>query len=445
MGVEQTKQQDRHFDRWALVLIGTLIVAFGVVVPPFQVADEHAHFIRAYEVSRGQWVGVNAPVLPADVIRYIRRYPEKMEWLKKPNPDDDSVAPFSPVGDHYWLGRGVIAANVYCPIAYLPASLAMLVGRMAGASPAILLYAARFADAVLFLAGCYLAMRAAPAYRLTIAAVALLPTTLHQCAAVSADVVTVSVSFVLVALLLRLRDCSDGARTKIGLAVAFVLLILCKLSPWAFVALFLISPKAFASQKQWLSYIAVVAALMLACAGLWHVASASSLEAFRAVRLADGFDMTARTQEILQHPFRVGLFLTTYFLRHFPRYIVTWLGAFGWTHFYIPLWIQPITLLLLLVVAATEAGGKTFSRIERLLWVAVFAVGIVFIHLALFVSQDLDGVQGRYLTPFCLFGLLALRQTRFVVSRATLARVVVGYGLVHGVVSVIWLVGAYYY
>jgi uncharacterized membrane protein len=434
----------RHAPNPALLSIALLGIAFAAIVPPFQVADEHAHFIRAYEISRGHWVGVSGPALPDDVIALVRRYPEKLEWVKKLNPDNQTSDPFSPVGEHYWLPRGVIAANVYCPVAYIPASTAIALGRLFGLPPLALFYAARFADVLLLVAACWLAFRLAPDYWHTIVAVALLPTTLHQTGGVSADVMTIGVSFVVVASLLWLRQHAAGKRSMLWIALAFVLLVLCKISPWAFAALLLIRPKAFVSRRAWIAYITVVAIAMITAMSAWQALSRGNVEAFLTSRQADGIDMQARTHYITSHPVAFAYTAAAYCVRHLRRYLVLFVGGFAWTRFHLPLWVQPLCLLMLVVVAATEAASKPFSRVERLLWASVFAIGVVFLHTVLYVSDGMDGIQGRYFTPFCLFGLLALRQSRIVLPQSFLTRLVIGFGLAHGIFTLVWLWAAFY-
>jgi uncharacterized membrane protein len=434
----------RNAANLGLLLIALLGVAFAAIVPPFQVADEHAHFIRAYEIARGHWIGVSQPVLPEDVIALVRRYPEKLEWVKKLNPDSQASDLFSPVGGHYWLPRGIIAANVYCPVAYIPASTAIALGRLFGLPPLGLFYAARVAGVLLLVAASWLAFRLAPEYWHTIAAVALLPTTLHQTGGVSADVMTIGVSFVVVACLLWLRQHVAGSRAMLWTALAFVLLVLCKVSPWAFAALLLIHPKAFASRRAWIAYIAVVALAMIAAISAWQTLSRGNVDAFIASRQADGIDMAARTHYIATHFVTFACTAGAYCVRHLPRYLVMFVGGFAWTRFHLPLWVQPVCLLMLVIVAATEAASKPFSRVERLLWASVFAISVAFLHTVLYISDGMDGIQGRYFIPFCLFGLLALRQSRIVLPRLFLTRLVIGFGLAHGIFALIWLWGAFY-
>jgi uncharacterized membrane protein len=434
----------RTHSRIGLGLIAVLGAGFAAIVPPFQISDEHAHFVRAYEVSRGHWVGSSDPALPADVVEAIRRYPEKLEWVKKLNADDEAAGPFSAEGEHYWLHRGIIAANVYCPIAYLPASAGIALGRVLGLPALGLFYLGRSLDVLLLVAACALAFRLAPDYWHTIAAVALLPTTLHQAGAVTADVMTIGLSIAAMACLLWLRQNTPGARALAGIVVVFAALALCKISPWAFSAVLLIPARAFSSRRNWLAYLTIIAGAMLAAVWVWQALSRGSLDAFRAVRLRDGFDMAARAAEVVRHPISFTASAAAYFVRHVARYLVHFVGGFGWTKFYLPLWVQPLCLVALVTVAATEQGSKPFSATERALLAGVFVIGVVFLHTALYVSDSFDGIQGRYFTPFCLFGLLAVRQTRVVLPPLFLTWLVIGFGLVHGIASLIWIWRAYY-
>src|SRR5215469_15957699 len=69
---------------WLLLgLIALGALAFAVVVPPFQVTDEHGHFVRAYDISHGHLVSQDVPALPPDVIAAVLHYPELLEEKSK--------------------------------------------------------------------------------------------------------------------------------------------------------------------------------------------------------------------------------------------------------------------------------------------------------------------------------------------------------------------------
>ncbi|HTS65493.1 MAG TPA: DUF2142 domain-containing protein, partial [Candidatus Acidoferrales bacterium] len=449
------KSPAAHGSTLLIATIAVLSAAFAVVIPPFQVCDEHAHFVRAYLISRGVWIGSPSPNLPPDVAAVVMRYPEVLEQMYPVRAADIArdARSGTPAGGpallaggkgHYWLSHGIVASNVYCPVAYLPASAGIAIGRLLRLPPLALLYAGRLAGVLFFTLACALAFRLAPEYSRLLAAVALLPMTLHQAAGVSADVMTIGLSFVAVACLLWLRQNLAGRRPLILIAVLFAFWAVCKISPWTFAAVLLIPPVSFRARKHWLAYMGAVALAMLLAVGIWQSLSRGNLEAYRLQRLAGGFDLAANSRYLLSHPFAFAGSAAAYSLRHGARYLVQFVGAFGWSRFWMPLWVQPLALLALLVVALAEPASRQFSARERTLLAGVFLIGVAFVHVALFLSDGFDGIQGRYFIPFSLFGLLAIRQNRFVLSTKSLAIIVAAIGAAHGIASLAWIWTRYY-
>jgi len=440
-----------------LIALGAL--AFAVIVPPFQVCDEHAHFVRAYDISLGHMVSEPVPDLPPAVVSAILRYPELLEIRYKIPASDVVSDAFGRVAvhpgttpaladdaGHAWLTHGILATNVYCPIAYLPASAGIWIGRLLGLPPLALLYAGRLGDVLFFVAACALAFRLAPEYTRLIAMVALLPMTLHQAGGVTADVMTIAVSFVAVACLLWLRQNVAKPRSLVWVGLVFAVWAVCKISPWTFAALLLIPGYRFASRRTWLGYIGAVALGMAAAILVWHAISSGNLEALRARRYADGFDMSANSRDLLTHPLGFAGAALTHEVTHYKRYIQQFVGGFGWTTDWMaPVWPERFCFLLLLIVAATERASKPFSKRERYVLCAVFVIGVVFLHVALFVSDSFDGIQGRYFIPFSLFGLLAIRQNKFTLPNGVLTAVVALTGSVLGILVLSWISVRYYF
>ena len=442
----------------SVLLIGTIAVlsaAFALIVPPFQVCDEHAHFIRAYLVSRGAWIGSANPDLPPDVASLIMRYPEVLEQMYRVRASDvarDAWFGTPPGGQvqlaqgkgHYWLLRGIAASNIYCPVAYLPASAGIMIGRLLHLPPLALLYAGRITGALFLAFACAAAFRLAPDYSRLLAAAALLPMTLHQAGGISADVMTIGLSLVAIASLLWLRRNRAGGGALILIAFLFALWAACKISPWTFAAVLLIPPYRFSSRRRWIGYMAAVAAGMLIGLGTWQSLSRGSLDAYRMMRLADGFDLAANGRYLISHPFAFAGSAAAYSMRHGARYLVQFVGGFGWSRFWLPLWVQPAALLVLVLVAAVEPASKPFLKRERTLLAAVFLLGVASVHATLFVSDGFDGIQGRYFIPFSIFGLLALRQSRFVIGGRTLTAIVVFSAAAHGIASLILICNRYF-
>lgn len=458
--------------RLLLLLIALCGLGFAVVLPPFQVSDEHAHFIRAYEIASGRFVGSSAPELPPAVVALVLRYPELLEtkWtipgsdiladLRGGVAGDGIHAVLSNDADHKYLYWGILGSNVYCPFAYFPASIGILAGRAMGLPPLALLYAGRVGNVLFFVAIMAVVFRLAPEYRALFAALALLPMTLHQAGGVSADIVTIGFSLLGAGALLWLRNHQATPKALALTALVFVLWVICKTSPWAFAALLLIPRYGFFRRRSWILYLVVVGFAMAGSVLLWQAFAHGNIEAFRAARLSSGIDMRANTRLLSAHPFEFLRVAAAFAFENGGTYLREFVGAFGWGRFTLPFWFRWGYLLLLLIVAVTERATRPFSVLERGLSVAVLLMGVIFIHGILFVSDGSvcnapgvsislcfnasAGIQGRYFVPIAIFGLLALRQSRFTLPQERLLALVAVAGVVQMLASVYLIWTTYY-
>src|ERR1035438_4746325 len=199
-----------------------LALGFAFLVPPFQFNDEHGHFARAYQISRGEFVGREGETLPSALLALLHRYPEvhpdtfiprKILNDLMPGPLDwnTSEPPTDGPGQRYFMWA-VRASRLYCPLVYMPASGGILLARALNLSPLAMLYAARTMNVLCFVAALWLALSLAPGIRVLITAVALMPMTLHQAAAVSADQLTIALSLAGIAMVLHTREYAVGQR-----------------------------------------------------------------------------------------------------------------------------------------------------------------------------------------------------------------------------------------
>jgi uncharacterized membrane protein len=465
-------ESNRRSEYLSLGLCGLLALAFAIMVPPLQINDEHGHFIRAYEISRGEFVARGAPELPASVAAFVMRYPEAAERVHRytpqeilrdlpaqaePRPVERAALPKSD-SHHRFLAWAVIGSATYFPLVYLPASLGIFTARALHLSPLAMMYAARIFSVLAFVAALAVSFRLAPGYRAVMTGVALLPMTLHQAGGISGDLVTIAVSFVGLSLVLHAREHSVGRRFLVLTAVLFSMWGLCKFSIWALPLLFLMPVSAFPSRRAWLAYIGTVALCMAGALAVWNGIDSGNIAAFRSARLSSGIDVSANVRLVAAHPLTFARQLLGLMHSGYRSETVQFIGVFGWTKFSLPLWVGLDYLLLLVLVAATEASNKPFCGRERAVLLLVFLGGVVLIHAMLFVSDGTlcagdpsrlcfdssAGVQGRYFLPICLSGLVALRQTRFNIRSATLLALVTGAGTLQALAALAAIRAVFY-
>lgn len=435
-----------------------LACAFAVVMPPLQLNDEHGHFVRAYQISRGDWRGDPAPALPQPVIDFLMRYPEGIDRERKLAPSEIASAFSRPPeagstsqsrvradARHRFIDWSILASSLYCPIVYLPSAAGIAVARAFGFSPAAMLYAARIFNALFFAAALWAAFRLMPGSRALLAAIALMPMTLHQAGGTSADLVTIAVAFVGFALILRSR--ADGSDPWLLIAIAFVfpIWVLCKTSIWALPLLLLIPRRRFGSRWQRAGVVAGVALAAMAGLAIWQHVAQGNMQLFRADRLARGMDTSANVAFILAHPLRFAGMVLDYMGAHFGEHTAQFVGAFGWTKLMLSMGPRIVYLGLIFLAAIFDAPGRRISGWERAAFAALFVATMVAAYVTLFVIDGVlappgdnarvftfpytAGVQGRYFIPFCLAGFLALGQNRYRMDARRVMAVVV-YGAV---------------
>lgn len=428
-----------------VAIAGLLSLAFALVMPPFQFNDEHSHFLRSYQISRGQLVGVPDPVVPSAVLASVLRYPEgfprkSAPWVSGRDLFADGAgesSPVAPVGNSgklRFLDHGILACQVYWSGVYLPASIGIRVARLLNMSSVAMLYAARIMNLLCFMAALLAALRLAPDFRALTTAVAFLPMTLQQAAAVSADQMTISFSLVGFALILSTRRHPVSRRYLAMLLLTVPLWVLCKNSLWALPLLLLIPASQFESKRSRAVYLMAGTLITIIALSSWRMIDSGAFSQFTVEELSHGVDFSANTRLLLTQPLMIfkDLAISHGSLSQISLMIDQFVGVFGW-EFHV-LQLSFTDFVVLLVIACVESNPKPFTVAERMILLLVFAAGLIVTYAALFAISGTykdghygmwtAGVQGRYLIPFCLAGLLTLKQNVIAVPSRILAPVV---------------------
>ncbi len=409
-----------------------LALGFAFFMGPFQFNDEHGHFVRAYQISRGEIVGHEGERIPAALLALLQRYPEgdwkasharaAMNDLRSGPLESNTLILPSDAPDKRYFLWAVRATRLYCPIVYLPASAGILLARALSLPPLAMLYAARTMNVLCFSAALWLALSLAPGFRVAITAIALMPMTLHQAAAISADQLTIALSIAGLAMVLHTRDQPVSRRYMAALLVVFVILTSSKNSYWALPLLLLVPTQRFGHRANKAAYIAAVVVAALGTVAIWNSLCHDSLLLFRQVAAAKGINPEANGLLLVKHPLDVIMSVAHgRLLRPFFVLGRGFVGAFGWLKFSLPVWTQPCYLLLLLAIAFLEPISKAFSFPERLLLACVSIGALIGTYCVLFIvdGKYVDGqysfwsagVQGRCLIPYALVGFARAQAT----------------------------------
>ncbi len=401
------------------LVAGVLGLVLVLVTPPIAGFDETAHFLRAYQVAELRLVPQRSTAdagfdtFPQGLVDDLQRTGHD---LLAPGGDRTAyrhhIRDAAPGGPPTRVRIGAIAG--YDPVPYIPAAIAIRIGRWFGASTLELLYLARFAGLSVYVLLAALAVARCRRAQWLIAVLALLPVAMFGAATVTIDGITYALALLVVALALRgWLDHERWRRRDTVVAVAASLALGAAKPPYVLLALTLVVALRW---RAGLSRIAINggAAAALAVSLVWAKVMEGPLStqdvAFGAITSDDPFhpyrhvDANKQlTQHILRDPFG--------FLGVLGRTVrdggVDWLRD-GVAQLKIanvtPNAVAILAGLAIVVACAGSSIGAPGRRSRLAL--AVVALGTAIATLvAAYVSwnalgsPDIRAYQGRYLAP----------------------------------------------
>lgn len=413
------------------------VVAFTFVTPPFQVPDEVGHFWRAESIAYGTILPRMSPAgaageLPKDLAALVHVF-----WKNTGNVritgDDFHRARWvriegeNPVPVRYPAG--------YTPVPYVPQILAALVARATHAIPLVTFYLGRLFNALAYVGIVALAIRIAPLLRWLFAAAALLPMATYLAASWSPDSMTIALSFLFTAALLRgVKTSGDLAFVATTGAVAG----LCKPAYFLIALLALVVPVA---RARWRVIILWATAAGVALA-MWNAA-----RAFAPARPGVRIDASEQI-DCIRHDPSVFLDAIVHEARlHGYEYAEQGVGRLGLLDVRLPSLIVP-TELLLLLLCAWSGTAAVFMRV-RLIALLLVVATIAGIALSSYVgwtavcARQIDGIQGRYFLP--IVPLLLAVISAPVLRRETIAAIaVLGVSAIANAAALVTVITHYY-
>jgi uncharacterized membrane protein len=402
------------------------------LTPPLQVPDEHTHFYRAYDVSRGHLIARAPVVLPKTVTSLQAQYPPRLEiaWaehrsltfddlvhsLREPLRPDDTVS--FPSG------------HIYTFVPYLPSAFGMWIARHLGASALGLLYAGRFLNLLVYTCLVYWALLKLPALHFPFLLVAAMPMSMQQAASLSADSLTIAATLLYISLILSLCFEDESKRLTAGqhgLMLLLAVIVVMAKANLALVLLPLIIPASrFGGTKKKLLLIAAYSLTAYLPLAAWQYLNRENIEAFRTASLQAGVDISANIAFLKANP---GAFLHV-LLRtlhdHWDDYLTSLVGNVGWNAARLPSWTMWLYLSVIAVVSASEKRTPWLTKRQRLVLAVVFVVSLLSIFIALwsletqqrytqkaFVdsSTTIANVQGRYFITILALAVVVVSST----------------------------------
>ena len=310
----------------------------------------------------------------------------------------------------------------------LASGVGILLGRALNLSGIAVFFLGRLFNFLFASALIVLAVRLMPVGKNIMMAVALLPMTLHLLGSYSYDAGIIGLSFLLIALLVRMLTQEEKASRKylVATCVTAVLLAPCKMVYVPICALALCVPtKRFSSKREMLIWKVSMLLLPFFCIGLLrmssivHVSGADGSSGETVTRFGNEQGTYYKMADVVQRPLHTLYVLLRTLYENIDFYFTSTVGgalASLQTNIYAKN-VQVFACALMLGFAAVPSvdDDGTLNRRERFVSLAIFAISMVATMLALMVSWTfvtenvIEGVQGRYFLPVLPLLLLALR------------------------------------
>lgn len=408
-----------------LIIAGVFLGVFVAMVPPGFGLDEQTHFYRAYQISEGTLFPSLDPVAGAYNYAVPRSlYDLQQQGWADGNSVDRGAPSFKrhdmPVPSRYAELEGAALdpadrvdaditqtlANI--PVVYAAPAAAMAAARALGGDVGTIEYAAKIANALVYLtlgfAAIWYARRLK--FRWLLMVTALLPAAIFQSSVITADTFTnaACLLFVSVAVTLLLERVRVGAASLALLAASSAAVALSKPTYALLVGLVLFIGSAVFPSRRWGRWYK--AAVLIGCLLLlvWSVylGQKGSIAVFRQVAGADQVNAINQLVGVLTHPWEGVAVLGRTVEVFGTSWVQGVVGLFGYNTVAVP---EPFSLLAVLLVAAAGFYSESLRRIAG--WglllagvlVALALIGVLYLTFSQVGDPVANGVQGRYFIP----------------------------------------------
>jgi uncharacterized membrane protein len=397
-------------------------LSFLVLTPPGQVPDEHAHFLRAYQVSEGHIVSTKngdhtGDHIPSSVSRFMSCYdalPFHRENKVSVSQILDTASIRIDENDRPFTGFSNTA--IHPPLIYAPQAMGIFLARQFTPSVLVMFYIGRLFNFLVAIALTFWAIRCMPVGKWIFTVLALTPMMMFMSSSLSSDALTNALSFLFLAQILL---CAFGPDERVSTsnfitaAVLGVALGQSKQAYFLLVAAYLLIPYARmgTASRYWLGFLVVATSTLLSVSG-WGIVVRGIYSSAN-----PGIAIDPRQQFLLicSEP-RWFLSALLDIGCHWPIFLRQFIGVLGWLDTPIPNWVFVAELIVIAVMVLDEIGAAAkFSTRQTLTAFGVACIVGLTVCVAIYltwerVGSQTVGIQGRYFIP--IGPLLALALSR---------------------------------
>jgi uncharacterized membrane protein len=436
-------------------------LVFIFVTPPALVGDEPNHFFRAWQISEGQIIGerredLSGGWLPESVLATNRKLTGDIEMNHDVKFDTALISEllYLPLEPEKRVFERFPNTVIYAPVPYAPQVVGILIGRLFGVSPLVMIYLARIVNLIAFIALTFWAIRIIPVHKWVLCLLSLTPTSVFQVSSASVDAFTFGICFLTIAVFLSYGLGEKEKLNAVDLLKLFALCLPAVLSKQAYILLpllFLLIPRRRVGST--VKYLCVFASLYAACLLVLAVWSLAVKTIYLPYRIDIPINPEQQVAFIIKNPLNFIFVAIKDYIYNFGYYLKTFFGQLTWLDLYVPIYLVVFNCIVIAAVATLDKDAKKMiPRYFEFIFVTIVA-GTAFIISALLYmtwspigGDTIEGIQGRYFIPIAPLFFLLFYQDKIGWKRfAGFAPLIVYAAVVFSLTITLWSVINRYY
>ena len=384
----------------------TIVIPIGImymfIIPIGRVPDEQNHFYRAYEISKGYFTSLKIETGRAGnyfssnfkyVLDVNNNYDKE---LKNMNLKVDDTKEF------YIFTN----TSLYAFVSYLPQTIGIKIGSILNLPIFWIAMLGRITNFAFWVLLMYFSIKKMPFKKLSILVICFLPMMLQEAVSLSADTITIGMSFFLISYILSIKYDDKKKlekKDKIILSLSAITLSLCKIVYMPLCLLmFLIPENKFINKKRKYIEIGVLAAIVVIINVIWLAISSGYLIDFN-----EGVNAAEQVKFILCNPIKYIEIIFVSIYSYFGIYMFGLVGG-SLCNFDVVLsdiYSYLLIIILILTCALDSTKLKKYDKISMGLIILIVSALIftsLYVQWTPVANYVVDGVQGRYFIPLLI-------------------------------------------
>lgn len=387
---------------YTYIVLSTIVgISFLYLIPPFNVPDEPAHFVKSYTLLDKDSVNDNGYAkINSNLYYFITDYKYTcMDYDIKYNGRNYLNALFK-IDDSenklYTYGYTNTKKSSILP--YLPSALIILLGKSL-LPPLFLLILSRAINLVLSIIICYHTLKIAPHFRKIFFIIMLLPTFIQQSAGINMDWITNSVSLLIISYIMKLIYINKKINFKdiLFLFISGFILSFCKFGFFPIMFLILLIPNKKIENTKLkpilIKILLILFVIIISYLNNTGMGGSTSLNSpYYTIKYA------------ISHPLNtISVYFKTFINRFDTDIFKGQFDSFGvYTKWKPSLFVTLLIIMYSFIFLVKDDNNKNLTKKERIIYLGISAILILIPYTAMFLcwtilgEKTINGLQPRY-------------------------------------------------